>query len=431
MPRRRKANGHRISPHLPSRQAAVRPSCSPPSATSPERPARAPPVCCRRSSRIACIAFFLLILGPCIYGVSQLEPQRSAEQFLPESHPFQRFFTTQNAFVSSQEDESVEMQIVYGFDPSDPIDHSGVNRLVDPKNWGTPKYSPSFVLDAAAQQAMVDDCATLRASSLVKTLYQSSTQTTKQAVFCWPEAFKAYRECKSLSFPVPGDAGPDVYAWMRGYDHANCPAAAFPYGRPTEEELPGYRFDFTGDLGWVREGTNGVKLAWARVRADSVIKDNAYMPATELRVLYSGWEALIDTLNAAAPASLGPAMQVASKFTTPRDNKWLHMILQETYVSMALNGLGIGLTIATLVLLVATQVHMHTPTHAHMHTCTHACACAPLHTHTYMPYSSSWWPRRTSSSPSSRSVRSAARSAASSPPSSRVAGSSARPNLSR
>ena len=308
----------------------------------------------KKSSSIGCIAFFFLLLGPCIYGVSQLEPQTSAEQLLPESHPFQRFFTVQNAFVSSQEDESVEMQIVYGFDPTDPIDHSGVNRLINPKDWGTPKYSSSFIFDAAAQQAMVDDCAALRASSIVKALYQSSTQTTTKAVFCWPEAFKAYRECKGLSFPVPRDAGEEVYKWVTGYAWTDCPAAAYPYSRPSEL-LPSYRFDFTGDLGWVRDGLSGVKLAWARVRVDSMIKENANMPATELRVLYSEWEALIATLNAAAPASLGLAMQIASKGTTPQDNKWLHMVLQETYVNMALNGVAIGLLIAFLVLLVATQ----------------------------------------------------------------------------
>jgi len=52
---------------------------------------------------------------------------------------------------------------------------------------------------------------------------------------------------------------------------------------------------------------------------------------------------------------LGSAMQISSTSTESRENKWLHMLLQETYVRMALTGVGIGLAIALLVLLFATM----------------------------------------------------------------------------
>mmetsp|Transcript_22516 Transcript_22516/g.57398 ORF Transcript_22516/g.57398 Transcript_22516/m.57398 type:complete len:236 (-) Transcript_22516:304-1011(-) len=48
-------------------------------------------------------------------------------------------------------------------------------------------------------------------------------------------------------------------------------------------------------------------------------------------------------------------MQISSMGTTTRENKWLHMVLQETYVQMALRGVAYGLFVALLVLLFATR----------------------------------------------------------------------------
>ena len=52
-----------------------------------------------------------MLFIPFLISTTQIEPQTSAENFLPEDHPFQRFFTAQNAFISSREDETVEMQV--------------------------------------------------------------------------------------------------------------------------------------------------------------------------------------------------------------------------------------------------------------------------------------------------------------------------------
>jgi len=59
--------------------------------------------------------------------------------------------------------------------------------------------------------------------------------------------------------------------------------------------------------------------------------------------------------NTNAPSTLGEAMQISSRGTDSGDNKWLHMILQETYVRMALQGVAVGLSIAFVVLLIATM----------------------------------------------------------------------------
>ena len=306
------------------------------------------------ATRVISILVFLAIFAPAVYGVTRLEPQTSAEQFLPESHPFQRFFTAQNAFMASDDDTTVEMQIVYGFDPQDPMNLDGVNRLQNPDYWGAPKYSASFTFDEAAQQALLADCAILGSSSVVKSLYLAAQQTTVKLSFCWPEAFKAYRDCKGQSWPVPtSQATTALYDWVTNYD-STCPMASWPDSHSYADERQGSWWDATADLGWKLEG-NTLSLAWTRVRAFSKIKENAYLPAPDLRVLYDEWETLIDSMNSGAPSSLGRSMHIASKDTTSRGNKWLHMILQETYIRMALTGVGIGLTIAFVVLLLATM----------------------------------------------------------------------------
>lgn len=78
------------------------------------------------------IASFVAIFIPAMFGATKLEPQTSAEQFLPESHPFQRFITASNNFLASNQDETVSMQIAYGFNVDEPMNLDGVNRLFNP-----------------------------------------------------------------------------------------------------------------------------------------------------------------------------------------------------------------------------------------------------------------------------------------------------------
>jgi len=305
-------------------------------------------------TRALSIIVFLALMIPAIIGTSQLEAQTSAEQFLPESHPFQRFFTAQTYFASSREDETIEMQIVYGFDPKDPVDLNGVNRLFNPDDLGTPKYRSDFVMDAAAQTALIADCQQLHDSSLLKVVFNPATQTTEQQSFCWIEAFRNYRLCRNESFPVAGDASAAILQWVLFGTNSQCPEQAWPWGRSGTSETPGSRYDFTADLGWLNSGST-LKLAWTRIRADSKLIRRAYLPASSLRVRYDDWEALSTSLSSDNPTSLGSSMQIASSKTSTRDNKWLHMLLQETYVNMALTGVAVGLAIALLVLLFATK----------------------------------------------------------------------------
>ena len=192
------------------------------------------------------------------------------------------------------------------------------------------------------------------------------------------EAFKEAREWVGLEFPVKSNVGEALYDWLdlaSAYNQVACASnprclgtliVNTPVGSqrdwpPVWQFLPesamprGANNDYEKDIGYVTAADQSLRLRWCKVRANSLIKERAYLPSVDLRVVYDQWEALLRTLNEGAPAALGDAMQVSGIGIGADNNKWLHMILQETYVRMAITGVLIGLGIALLVLLVATQ----------------------------------------------------------------------------
>ena len=195
-------------------------------------------------------------------------------------------------------------------------------------------------LDAPAQLAILDACAILEGSDKVLRTYDTDSGNTTIEVKCWIEAFKQYREDQALAFPVPGTA-------------ADTSAAVLAWAEDSLLEGPTSANRYEKDLGWVADGAS-FKLAWVKIRANCLIRERAYLPAIELREHYSYWVALLDQINAVKAGTLGDAMQIAGAEGNSRRNKWLHMILQETYVEMAITGVGIGLGIASLVLFIAT-----------------------------------------------------------------------------
>jgi uncharacterized SAM-binding protein YcdF (DUF218 family) len=106
------------------------------------------------------------------------------------------------------------------------------------------------------------------------------------------------------------------------------------------------------DLGYHAE-SDQLTLIWTRVRASSRLNRRSRLSADELRLYYREWEGFADGVSAGSPASLGRAMQVVSG--EGPQNKWIYMVLQELYVTMALTGTGVGLGIAFVVLLLATR----------------------------------------------------------------------------
>jgi hypothetical protein len=59
-----------------------------------------------------------------------IAPQTNPEQFLPDDHPFQRYFDSNAEFDTSNDDATDQISVVWGLQEQ-PLDTAGVNMLFD------------------------------------------------------------------------------------------------------------------------------------------------------------------------------------------------------------------------------------------------------------------------------------------------------------
>jgi len=286
--------------------------------------------------RAALVVIFAASMIPATMVAVQLTPQTNAEQFLPESHPFQQYFELQNEFESSNEDATVQMQIVWGFEPGNELDLTGVNLLADHTFKGTPVYKSGFEVGPLEQKHVLRACDLVEADPLTMRRVDTLTGNTTVESFCFLRGFRDWRSTRGLSFPTAaGSFGDALLQWLDNDEEA--------------------RSAWQSDIGFTAsEGGGVMQLAWFKIRAGSKLKQQSYLPAETLRGHHEDWEALLSRVNSNAPALLGPAFQTAG-LDTGVANKWVHMVLQETYVRMALSGAAMGLALAFIVILLATH----------------------------------------------------------------------------
>jgi len=127
---------------------------------------------------------------------------------------------------------------------------------------------------------------------------------------------------------------------------ADAPASLLEFVRVNPE--------YVNDVGFGTGANDDLVIHFATVRADSKILTNAFYPSPELRAFHATWEAIVDVINANAPASAGPAFQVCGTDVGAR-NTWIYMVRQETYIQIAVQGVVAGLGIGFFVILISTQ----------------------------------------------------------------------------
>jgi hypothetical protein len=297
----------------------------------------------RAASMLVCVAYLMWALT----SATKIRPQTAIENFLPDSHPFQRYQAIESQFEASTYVETVEINFVWGFDAADPLDQAGVNLIFDADNKGEPNYLTGFALSPQGQLAILDACDALEAANATKIELDVETGLSETMTKCFMKGFKAYREYRNLTFPVAtAEVDAAVLEWLE--DTSSAP--------PAEARANSAENKFADDVGWVSDGADdAIKIAWVKVRASSRLGVRAFLPAAQLRDYYGDWQGVAAQVNAfTAGTALGAAFQVAG-VTTGTSNKWVYMTLQEAYVRMALTGAGIGLGIATIVLLIATR----------------------------------------------------------------------------
>ena len=261
------------------------------------------------------------------YQASNLTPSTSAEQFLPEDHPLQRFVTVLNDHYSTAVDsdavEPMTVTTVFGIAG---IDREGTNRF-NATDLGVPVYSDNFNAAAPdAQQALYDFCVATQANEDV---VRDGGHNGAGECACYALAFAAF--CNTTGVPFPIQDEQDFYGNLSVF---------------LSDPLDGQLYSPT----LARDPITGV-IAYVKVECGTLIAKSGagFYQRHQLLPIYDAWDEWITEANEDIPASLGDeAIFVA-------DGAFVNMHTQGVYVSQAISGVLASLAVALGVMIIFTQ----------------------------------------------------------------------------
>jgi hypothetical protein len=287
----------------------------------------------RRAVIIGC---FALVLAGAAAAGAQIRPATSSDQFLPESHPFQRIATIWNdEFPSSAQDANAKVYLIWGLQD---VDRSDVSLLRNSKNKGSVVYDESFILDEAAQLHIFSVCQEVSQYGPPLSGFLSAdldAEVLSGKVDCPLFDFKAWLESQNISFPVPAaDVGPLMSEFLKApvqgaYD------ASQRYEQKWQNQI-----GYSDSLGQIR---------FISVRVESTLPERGREPHDTLTVQYDLFETWLERLNGRAPATANRA------FHTADNSMWVWMHTQTVFVSSALTGMATGTVLAFVVVLLVTR----------------------------------------------------------------------------
>ena len=240
-------------------------------------------------------------------------------------------------FGTSPLDAVETAHIVWGLSP-EALDLTGVNSLRNTTYDGRPLIDSSFMIDGNATRHVMNACAILRGSALVREAPDLAEGGTGRMVQCWPEAFGEWRTARGLSFPVEDatEATEALLQWLSAEGKK-----------------------WAQDVGFRSLDDGNQELTYVKIRADTKLKLIFLHRRSVLDEVHTGWSQLIDRINEDAPESAKHAVQVlgnqAGQVHADMQNKWIQLTMHNVYASMSAWGLGVGLTVAFSVLLLVTR----------------------------------------------------------------------------
>ena len=259
------------------------------------------------------VAMFVTAAKFCL----RLETPSKLERWYSSKHMTQQFSDReQTAFMRSNEDIKVHVDVFWGLDGADT---SGVNRWnLDSR--GRLRLEDDFdVTSEAAQMHILNSCAALRHAPCSRGGCLDNALTGD--VRCFMEAFREYVGAEN--FPVPREEF---------------------LARLWEFRTSASGSTFANDIGF-RDSFEPMHLFFVRVSAISTLPLQA--PASVSRVYYDAFERLVDGFNSAAPKGVESGSQTAYV-------AWTWMRMQETLVENTFQGISICFCMAFFILCVST-----------------------------------------------------------------------------
>jgi hypothetical protein len=289
---------------------------------------------------------FATWMGVAIWQAMQLEPTKENEQFLDENHPLQKSITILNEqFPTANDDIGLKVYYAWGLEE---VSRDGVNRLIDPENFGTPNFADGFDFNEQCQTDLLALCDDLKTNPEYKELIKR--RDGLGAVYCFVEELAAYNvkgtltDCdyvkrggfKNETWQVdPANLAeiiPDFMAQKSCFDDEGT-------------ETIGSRY--STEIGW-----NGSSLKYAAIAVESDVLDPFGRDAESItRKEYDQFVKIASNVEEALAKSCG-----GNVIMTDLDEKFIFMNNQNIYVQSALQSSLLGVAIAFVVLLFSTHV---------------------------------------------------------------------------
>lgn len=298
------------------------------------------------------VKFILPIVIMCFtivmaYCASQLGPTTVADPFLPDWHPIQRFIDVyQTDFGTTSDTDMKVINVVFGLEPSDPMDRSEFGRFE--LDMGTLNYygGESVTCDFAEpdlQQAVYDVCAEF--ASLTPTGLDTSDNEvflTRQGsglgeleVNCWQLQFATWFEENYIgeTFPCGGP----------GSELDNCTDIIMEFAYTWDSVLSNEDFS---DRILQKDG----KIAGTSFAVNGTIGYYSVV-YSDVKSSFEAWEHWVSENLADHELE---CMRSAMHIATDGGDAWVFLVTQDLLMSGAFTGAGISLAVAFLVLWLAT-----------------------------------------------------------------------------
>eukprot|EP00980_Cylindrotheca_fusiformis_P001336 scaffold338_cov116-Cylindrotheca_fusiformis.AAC.1 len=300
-------------------------------------------------NRLIIFVLFLIWMGLAIWQAVQIEPTKEAEQFLDEDHPLQKSLTISNReFPSANDDQGLKVFYAWGLED---VDRDGVNLLLDPDDYGEPRFVEDFDFNPQCQTELLSFCDKLRTDPQYRDLIKRNKDGVGE-VYCFIEELAA--------FNVQGNFDDDDCPYVRSgawrnetwqVDPSNLSSIMGSFLRQKscfdDDRVETISGRYQDELGW-----DGSAMKYAAISAaSSVLKPFATQSESETRAEYDRFIAIGEEAG-----SIVSQYCSGNVVVTDLEEKFVFMNNQSIYVRSAIQSSILGVAIAFVVLLVSTRV---------------------------------------------------------------------------
>eukprot|EP00804_Cyclotella_cryptica_P024803 CCRYP_001761-RA/>CCRYP_001761-RA protein AED:0.23 eAED:0.23 QI:209/0.75/0.6/1/1/1/5/0/1089 len=289
---------------------------------------------------------FVSWMGVALWQALKLEPTKENEQFLNENHPLQKSITILNEqFETANDDLGLKVYYAWGLEE---VSRDGVNRLLDPENFGKPNYVKNFDFNQQCQSDLLAFCDDLKTNPKYKELIKR--REGLGAVYCFVEELAAYNIKGNLSdceYVKKGAFKNETWQVDPASLSAIIPNFLTQKTCFDEEGIETIGSRYSTEIGW-----DGYSLRYAAIAAESdVLSPFGQVAESVTRKEYDQFVQIASEVDEIISTSCG-----GNVIMTDLDEKFVFMNNQRIYVQSALQSSLLGVAIAFFVLLLSTRV---------------------------------------------------------------------------